>query len=117
LALQQEDDRFQGPSFVDQDFQVLDRTLHADLRHPRDIGVYEQPEYENRMTSRVAGNSTLSCGSVKPEALNIKQIARSNDRPENARRVRPEAGVILAELKRGQCRYPVGELQPRRLLY
>ena len=31
---------------------------------------------------------------------------------------RPEtAGVDLAELKRSQCRYPVGELQPRRLLY
>jgi hypothetical protein len=39
------------------------------------------------------------------------------DRPENASRDRPEAGVDLAELKRGQCRYPVGELQPRRRLY
>ena len=37
--------------------------------------------------------------------------------PENASRVRPEAGVDLTELKRGQCRYPVGELQPRQLLY
>ena len=32
------------------------------------------------------------------------------DRPETA-------GVDLAGLKRGQCLYPVGELQPRRLLY
>jgi hypothetical protein len=32
------------------------------------------------------------------------------DQPETA-------GVGLAEFKRGQCFYPVGELQPRRLLY
>jgi hypothetical protein len=40
-----------------------------------------------------------------------------HDWPENAGAVRPEAGVDLAGLKCGQCRYPVGELQPRRLLY
>ena len=28
-----------------------------------------------------------------------------------------EAGVDLAELKRGQCLYLIGELQPPRLLY
>ena len=37
--------------------------------------------------------------------------------PENVSRGRSDAGIDLAELKRGQCRYLIGELQPRRLLY
>jgi hypothetical protein len=58
---------------------------------------------------------------VSREHLPTGRVRMSSDlranRPENAGTVRPEAGVDLARLKRGQCRYPVGELQPRRLLY
>ena len=32
-------------------------------------------------------------------------------------RIPATAGISLARLERGQCRYPIGELQPRRLLY
>jgi hypothetical protein len=32
-------------------------------------------------------------------------------------RIPATAGVSLARLERGQCRYPIGELQPRWLLY
>ena len=47
-----------------------------------------------------------------------RQCRPPDDRsPENVSRGRPEAGVDLAELKRGQCLYPVGELQSRQLLY
>jgi hypothetical protein len=58
---------------------------------------------------------------VSREHLPTGRVRMSSDlranRPENAGTVRPEAGVDLARLKRGQCRYPVGELQPRRLPY
>jgi hypothetical protein len=58
---------------------------------------------------------------VSREHLPTGQVRMSSeirpDRPETVSRVPPEAGVDLAELKRGQCLYPIGELQPRRLLY
>jgi hypothetical protein len=41
-----------------------------------------------------------------------------NPMPAHARQQPlPGVGVTLAGLERGQCRYPVGESQPRRLLY
>ena len=61
-----------------------------------------------------APGSAQAEGSQEPLPDRADGLAgrRRADRPRDV-----SDGVALAELKRGQCLYPVGELQPRRLLY
>jgi hypothetical protein len=67
---------------------------------------------------------TSSADFVEPSASGSLQAQASREPlpdwtnvPRAEHLSRESGGVDLTELKQGQCRYPLGELQPRRLLY
>ena len=66
-------------------------------------------------------SAAISCHSAHPRDESSHSDQGRQCRPpddgslKNVSRGRPDAGIDLAELKRGQCRYLIGELQPRRL--